>query len=100
MRQPKYSIKVHPIEEKDFYRVMKELEEYGRSMFDFPNREKQQGLARKIGVRGKLLIEAKRLYPPARTRNQKQNIVAIPPNIIIREKKKGLFEFLRKKNIS
>lgn len=96
MSLPKDSIKVLPTE-KELYRIFKDLEKHGRTIFDYPNRSKQQGVARKIGIRGKSLIEKELLLPPARTRTTRINIIAVPPNVIVREKKKGIFNFLRRK---
>ncbi len=73
--------------EKELYRIFKDLERYGRTTFNYPDREKQQGIARSIGIRGKSLIERDLFLPPARTRNQRINIIALPIGVKIKEKK-------------
>jgi hypothetical protein len=86
--------------EKELYRIFKDLERYGRTTFNYPDRKKQQSIARKIGVRGQPLINDDLLFPPARTRNSKINIVALPPKVEIKEEKLrkiSRFNFLRKK---
>jgi hypothetical protein len=93
----KGNIRVHPIKDKELYRIFKDLEKYGRTTFNYPDRGKQQSIARKIGVNGKKLIEKNLLLPPAKTRTSRINIIAIPPNVICKEKKKGIFNFLRGK---
>jgi len=94
--KPKYSIKALPTE-KELYRIFKDLERHGRTTFNYSDRSKQQGIARSIGIRGKSLIENGRLLPPARSRDHKINIVALPIGVETVEYKKGTFGFYRRK---
>ena len=90
------SIKVNP-SEKELYRIFKDLEKHQRTIFNYPDRSKQQGIARSIGIRGKELIEKDLFLPPARSRDHSINIVALPIGVSIEEKKKGRFFFTRRK---
>ena len=96
--KPKYSIKVHHTE-KELYRIFKDLEKHGRAIFNYPDRTKQQGIARSIGIRGKSLVERDLFLPPARTRDQRINLVQLPIGVKIVEKKNGRFFFQREDNI-
>lgn len=96
--KPKYSIGVRHTE-RELYRIFKDLEKHGRTTFNYTDRTKQQGIARTIGIRGKSLIERDLFLPPARTRDQRMNIVALPIGVTIKEKKKGRFFFQREDNI-
>ena len=90
----KYSIEIKN-GEKELYRIFKELERYGRSSFSYKDRAKQQDLARNIGMRGKPLIEQGLFYPPAKTRQHRINIVALPIGVrLIEEKGKKISRFL------
>jgi len=95
--KPKYSIKVHHTE-KELYRIFKDLEKYGRTTFSYPDYSKQQGIARSIGKRGKNLFEEGLFLPPAKTRQHRINIVALPIGVTINEKQ-GRFFFQRKKTL-
>ena len=85
--------------DKELYRIFKDLEKYGRTTFNYPDRKLQQSIARKIGLIAKEQrnedTKKYTLFPPARTRNRKLNIIALPTNIVIKEKKKGIFKLLR-----
>jgi len=93
MVKTKHSIKVLP-GEKELYRIFKELERYGRSTFSYPdNLDKQRGIARSIGVRGKSLVERDLFFPPTVTRHRYPpiNAVLLPANVVVVEKKEGNF---------
>ena len=91
----KYSIKVHPTKEKELYRIFTDLEKHGRTTFKYPDYKKQQNIAKSIGMRGKNLFENDLFLPPARTRQHRINIVALPIGVKIKEKTKGRFFFNR-----
>jgi len=80
------------------------LEEYDRSAFSFPNNpEKQQGIARSLGIKGKSLVERDLLLPVTGTRHRHPsvNIVALPIGVEVVEKKKtgySRFYFRRIRN--
>ena len=87
-------------DEKELYRIYKDLEKYSRTVFSYPNSEKQQSIARTIGIRGKPLIEQGLFLPPASNRYSHINIVALPIGVTIREEKTprgSRFFFQRKK---
>jgi len=91
MPKTKYSIKV-PHDNITLYRICKELEEYDRSSFSFPNNpEKQRGVARSLGIKGKSLVERDLLLPVAGTRHRHPpvNIVALPVGVEVVEKKRN-----------
>jgi len=92
--KPKYSIKVHHTE-RELYRIFKDLEKHGRATFNYTDRQLQQGIARSIGIRGKSLIERELFFPPARTRDQRINLVQLPIGVKIVEKNNRFF-FQRK----
>jgi len=94
--KPKYSIKVPPTN-KDLYNIFKKLEMHNRASFNFPDRNKQQLIAKKIAVDGKILIDNGFLYPPARSRDKRINLVAVTIGSRIKEQKKGLFIGQREK---
>jgi len=97
-KQNNRSFKVRE-EEKELYRISKELELYGRSGFSFSDRKKQQNIARTLGVRGKLIIENDLLFPVTLARHHGVNVIAVPPNVSVKSKKifKGWrFSFHRK----
>jgi len=76
--------------ETELYRIFKELEWYGRSAFSYPNNpDRQRGIARSIGIRGKPLVKRDLFIPPAMTRQHRINIVALPIDVKIEEKKNG-----------
>ena len=91
--------------EIELYRIFKDLERCGRAAFTYPNNPiKQRSIARSIGVRGKKVIDNGFLYPPAVTHNRTPsiNVIALPVNIEIREKKgnkNSFFYFHRRSNI-
>jgi len=88
--------------EKELYRIFKDLERYGRSAFSFPDHSKQRGIARSIGIRGKSLFERDLFFPPALSHRHRINIVALPPNVVVTEKKgkkRSRFYFSRDNNI-
>lgn len=82
----KYSIPIKK-DEKELYRIFKDLEKYGRTTFSYPDSKKQQGIARSIGIRAKHLFKQDLMLPPAMTRQHRINIVALPTNVQIVEKK-------------
>ena len=90
----KYSIQVKSTE-KELYRIFKDLEHYGRTTFSYPDYNKQQNIAKSIGMRGKTLYERGLFIPPARTRQHRINVVALPIGVKIHERKKGRFFFQR-----
>lgn len=90
-------IKIRP-DEKELYRIFKELEMYGRSTFSYKDGQKQRGIAQSIGIRGKSLYDRDLFIPPASTRQHRINIVALPIGVEITEKKeKGIHYFYFKK---
>lgn len=99
MKKKQY-ITIRPTE-KEMYRIFKDLEQYGRTTFSYPDRYKHTGIARSIGVRGKPLIEDNLLVPPLSSTNRhRMTGVQLPPNVQINEQrtKKGIrFYFSRKK---
>lgn len=90
MAKTKYSIKVLHTE-KELYRICKDLEKHGRTTFKYDDSLKQQTIASKIGLRGKHLVERDLFFPPARTRQHSMNIVALPINVKIEERKNKNF---------
>ena len=83
--------------EKKLYRIFKELEKYGRSSYSYPKKE-HQSISRKIGIRVKPFVEKKMILPPLSSTNKHQlSGIQLPINIGIKEKKKGVFVFYRKK---
>jgi len=96
MPKTNYYLEV-PHKKKSFYRVCKELEEYGRSAFSFPNdSKKQSNLARSIGMKGKTLVERDLLGPVTVTRHRypPTNVVILPINVkIVEDKKKNFSRF-------
>jgi len=100
MPRSKNSIKIRP-DEKELYRIFKELEMYGRSTFSYEDGQKQRGIARSIGIRGKSLYDRDLFIPPASTRQHRINVVALPIGVEITEKKeKGFHRFYFKKKLS
>jgi len=92
------SIKID-FEEKDLYRIFKKLETHGRAGFNYEDKQKQAKIARTIGIKGKPLVEKKMLYPPAKCKYHGINLVALPVDVEVVEKKLGrfsLFQFKRK----
>lgn len=89
-------IKVHP-GEKELYRIFKDLEKHGRTTFSYPDYNKQQNIAKSIGMRGKPLFESGLFIPPARTRQHRINVVALPIGVKVEERNVGRFYFHRKK---
>jgi len=81
--------------ERELYRIFKDLEKHQRTTFNYPDRSKQQSIARSIGQRGKPFIKRGLLLPPARSRDHSINIVALPIGVKVVEKKKGIFKFQR-----
>jgi len=95
--KPKYSIKALPIE-KELYRIFKDLEQYGRTTFSYNDRSKQQGIARSIGKRGSNLVENGLLVPPLSSTNKhRMTGIQLPIGVQIKEEKKGIFKFYRRK---
>jgi len=85
--------------EQDLYRIFKKLEIHGRAGFRFDDKQKQATIAKTIGIRGKPLVEKKLLYPPAICRNHGINVVALPVDVKVVEKKLGrfsVFQFKKK----
>jgi len=83
----KYSIKVRS-DEKELYRICKELKEHGRTIFSYPDIGKHRGIARKIGVRGSKLVENGLLIPPLSSTNKhRMTGVILPIGVEITEKK-------------
>lgn len=75
-------------DEKELYRIYKDLEKHSRSVFSYPtNPGKQQSIARTIGIRGKPLVEQGLFLPPASNRYCHINIVALPIGVSIKEEK-------------
>lgn len=91
---PKYSIGVRHTE-RELYRIFKDLERHSRTTFSYSDPVKQQSIARILGRRGKPLIENGLFLPPARSRDHRINIVALPIGVKIKEKRKGIFRFSR-----
>jgi hypothetical protein len=74
--------------EKDLYRIFKELEKHGRSNFSYQDLDKHRGIARKIGIRGKQLVERGLLIPPLSSTNKHRVTgVQLPIGVKIEEKK-------------
>ena len=82
--------------EKELYRIFKDLEKHGRTTFSYPDYTKQQNISRTIGIRGKSLYERGLFYPPAKTRQHRITIVALPIGVKCKETKKGIFHFNRR----
>jgi len=91
MPKTKYSMKI-PHENITLYRICKELEEYNRSSFSFPNNpEKQRGVARSFGIKSKSLVERDLILPVTVTRHKQPpiNVVALPIGVEVIEKKRN-----------
>ena len=86
-------------EQQELYKIFKKLEIHGRAGFSFPDKQKQAKLARTIGMKGKPLIKKNLLYPPSLAKYYGINIVALPVDVQIVEKKlnkKSIFMFKKK----
>ena len=94
---PKYSIKVLPTE-KELYRIFKDLEKHGRTIFNYPDRSKHSGIARSIGIRCKPLIENDLFFPPLSSTNKhRMTGVQLPIGVSVKEEGKGKFFFKRRR---
>jgi len=86
--------------EKELYHIFKDLEKHGRTTFSYPDRSKQQGIARSIGIRCKPLVDRNLMIPPlSSTNNHRMTGIQLPINVKVVETKKGIFSFKRRKNI-
>ena len=84
--------------EKELYRIFKDLERHGRTTFSYPDVSKHRGIARSIGIRCKPLVERNLMIPPlSSTNNHRMTGVMVPPNVMVVERKKGIFSFNRRK---
>lgn len=85
--------------EKELYRIFKDLERYGRTSYSYP--EKQNSISRTISKKGTHLIHGKFLYPPISAYRSHQiketrSFIQLPINVKIVEKKgrkKSIFNF-------
>jgi len=87
--------------EKELYRIFKDVKEYGRTIFQYPDCHKQQSIARTIGVRVAPLVEQNLIVPPLSSTNKhRMTGIQLPIGVEITEKKSpngSRFYFQRKK---
>ena len=73
--------------EKELYRIFKEVERYGRAIFNYPDRTKQESINRSIGWRIKPYIQQGLIFPVVTHPRYRFSILAIPPDVKLIEKK-------------
>jgi len=89
--------------EKRFYRICKELETNGESKIENAMNPEWHSTLKKLGVRGKSLIELNLLEPIWSNRHKdhvEERLIRIPKDVVIKEvkgNKKSIFPFIRKK---
>jgi len=74
--------------EKELCQVFNELAKYGRSNFNLPNRSEHTGLARKIGIKCKSLVDEDLILPPLSSTNRHRVTgVQLPIDVKIKKEK-------------
>lgn len=77
-------------DEKEIYRIFKDLEKHGRTTFSYPNLSKHRGIARSIGIRVSPLVERKLIFPPLSSTNKhRMTGIQLPTDVKIKEEKDG-----------
>jgi len=95
--KPKQIIKVPPTN-ADLYNTLKRLERDGHTIFNYPDRNRHVGLARQIGIKCKPAIIEKFIVPPLSSTNKhRMTGIQLYPDVKMKEEKKGIFIFKRRK---